>query len=206
MGVTLHPPANPKRFRISRTWKNKAYQLYVPIAGNVDKARKIAEELDESLAQRQRAYLLRLQTEGLHVMHPDGRIIGLQRQTRFREGRKPSDSMKIRLVKEEGDKPVFKAFSVDHHGFDKAFQLSVDFIAEFREVEQGSDLYKKMLGSKTIYAVMVPELKPEKESKAAKESDSKNAEGLAEHAELWAVLEDEVKAFQERRNVKIIRG
>mgnify|MGYP000909674928 CR=1 FL=1 len=196
MGVTLHPPANPKRFRISRTWKNQAYQLYVPISGNVEKARRIAEELDESLASRQRAYILRLQTEGLHVMHPDGRIIGLQRQTRFREGRKPSDSMKIRLVKEEGQKPVFKAFSVDHHGFDKAFQMAVDFIAEFREVEQGSDLYKRMLSAKPVYAEMVPENK----------QPSKPAEANPDHAALWAMLEDEVKAFQERRNVRVIRG
>ncbi len=196
MGVTLHPPANPKRFRISRTWKNQAYQLYVPIAGNVDKARKIAEELDDSLAQRQRAYLLRLEVEGLHVMHPDGRIIGLQRQTRFREGRKPSDSMKIRLVKQEGDKPVFKAFSVDHHGFEKAFELSVDFIAEFRGVERDSELYRKMLSAKSVYAHMNAVSQPEQE-KAGK---------TAEHEELWAALEDEARAFQEKRNIQLIRG
>lgn len=196
MGVTLHPPANPKRFRISRTWKNQAYQLYVPIAGNVDKARKIAEELDDSLAQRQRAYMLRLETEGLHVMHPDGRIIGLQRQTRYREGRKPSDSMKIRLVKQEGDKPVFKAYSVDHHGFDKAFQLSVDFIADFREVERDSDLYKKMQAAKPVYATISASDTPEKEKH----------EKTAEHDELWAALEDEAKAFQVKRNIQLIRG
>lgn len=196
MGVTLHPPANPKRFRVSRTWKNQAYQLYVPISGNIEKARKVAEELDDSLAQRQRAYLLRLETEGLHVMHPDGRIIGLQRQTRYREGRKPSNSMKIRLVKQEGEKPVFKAFSVDFHGFEKAFQLSIDYIADFREVDRGSDLYKKMLASQPIYAAMVPENKPELQEK----------EPATDHSELWAILEEEVKSFQERRNVRIIRG
>lgn len=196
MGVTLHPPANPKRFRISRTWKNQAYQLYVPIAGNVEKARKIAEELDDSLAARQRAYMLRLETEGLHVMHPDGRIIGLQRQTRYREGRKPSDSMKIRLVKNEGDKPVFKAYSVDHHGFDKAFQLSVDFIADFRGVERDSELYRKMLAAKSVYATMSP----------AKPHDNEPAGKTVEHDELWAALEDEARAFQEKRNIQLIRG
>lgn len=196
MGVTLHPPANPKRFRVSRTWKNQAYQLYVPIGSNLEKARKIAEELDESLAQRQRAYLLRLQTEGLHVLHEDGRIIGLQRQVRFREGRKPSDSMKIRLVKSEGEKPVFKAFSVDHHGFEKAFQMSVDFIAEFRSVEKGCSLYKRMLQAQTLYANTTQENRVERK-KPSEPTDV---------AALWAMLENEVKAFQERRSVHLIRG
>lgn len=194
MGVTLHPPGNPKRLRISRTWKNQAFQVYVPIGGNLEKARSIAEELDEKLAQRQRAYQLRLELEGLHIMHPDGRIIGLQRQTRIREGRKPADSLKIRMVK-EGEKPIFKAYSVDLHGFDKAFQMSVDYIADQKNVERDSSVYKKMLAAKTIYAAMVPSVKAEA-----------TEQGEEEHDDLRLMLEQEVRAFQDKRQVRIIRG
>lgn len=102
MAVTLHPPTNPRRFRVTRTWKGKEIQRYVEIGNDLEKARRQAELLDEQLAQRQRAYQHRRQLEGLHVLHPNGRIIGLLRQQRAREGRKlhipAPDDQPVQLV------------------------------------------------------------------------------------------------------------
>lgn len=71
MAITLHPPENPQRFRITRTWKGNEYQVFVPFGKDINKARKEAELLDEKLAQRQRAYRLRRELDGLHVLRPN---------------------------------------------------------------------------------------------------------------------------------------
>lgn len=192
MAITLHPPKNPARFRITRTWKGRSFQWYVAIKGNVEKARKQAEVLDEQLAQRQRAYLLRCELEGLHVMHPDGRIIGLQYQQRIRAGRKPTNAFKIRVVV-DGRSPIFKTFEVNsRRTFDEAFELSVNFIAHERRVEKNSSTYLKMLNAKTAYLQM---------NHKSEKDDTKG-----EFEELFEIFAQEVQQFEQKQNYRVIRG
>lgn len=193
MAITLHPPQNPCRFRVTRTWKGREYQYYIPIGKNLEKARKDAERLDESLAQRQRAYLLWRQLEGLHVLHPDGRIIGLWRQQRLREGRKPTDAFKIRLAI-DGQGQVFKDFEINtRRSYDAAFLASVDFIADLRNVARDSALYQRMLAAKSLYADAPPHLPP---PSSHRESED----------ELFRLLAEEAARFDRRRNRKVIKG
>lgn len=196
MAITLHPPENPRRFRITRTWKRMKFQRYVAIGKNMEKAREQAELLDEQLAQRQRAYQHRRELEGLHVLHPDGRIIGLLRQQRIREDRKPADAFKIRLSI-SGHPPVIKDFEINtKRSFDEAFLSSVQFIADLRKIERDSTLYKKMLSAKTLYEELLP-LNTRKHSPKKATSDED---------ELFLLLSEEAARFDKQRRGKVIRG
>lgn len=193
MGITLHPPENPQRFRVTRTWKKMAFQAYVPIGRDLAKAQKEAQLLDAKLAERQRAYLLRKEVEGLHVMHPNGKIVGLLRQQRHRQGRHIIDAFRIRLVV-DGKGTVNKEFEINsRRTVDEAFIQSVDFIAQLREVEKNSSLYRRMLASKPLYTniTSTPPVPPK---------------GDLSDNELFHILAAEVERFQKNRRNKIIRG
>lgn len=193
MGITLHPPTDPQRFRITRRWRNQEFQAYVPIGKSIEKARKQAQLLDARLAERQRAYLLRMELEGLHVLHPNGRIIGLLRQRRYRADRKPSDTFKIRLVL-DGQGTVFKDYEIyAKRTFHEAFMLAVNFIAEAKNVEAGCELYEKMVAAKPLYEIENHSL----ENGTQRDNSCDD---------LFHILAAEVIAFQQRQGRRLIRG
>lgn len=194
MAVTEHPPACPVRFRVTRSWKNRKFQSYVPFGKDKEKARLLAQQLDLALAERQRAYLLRREIEGLHVLHPDGRIIGLQRQQQSRsDGRAPSDTFKIRIVV-DGQPPVFKTVEIcSIRTFDQAFEVAVSFIAETRGIDKNDRLFQRMLDAKACY-----QNAPERQSTQSR-ADS-NDQGLFEALQL------EVANFQKRIGKNVLRG
>lgn len=194
MAVTLHPPDNPKRFRITRTWKGVEYQTFVPFGKDINKARKLASELDESLAQRQRAYQLRREIEGLNVLRPGGGIIGLQHHRIQRGDRKPFERFHCRLEKD--GKITFKDFVINaSRSFDEAFRLAVEFIAEMRGVDKASAIFQRMLDSKSHYEKIDPRL-----------GDIKTLSQPFEEDDLYRHLSQEVACFEQKRKRRIISG
>lgn len=194
MAVTLHPPENPKRFRITRTWKGVEYQTFVPFGKDKNKARKRADELDQSLAQRQRAYQLRREIEGLNVLRPDGGIIGLHHHRIKRSDRKPFERFHCRIEKD--GKITFKDFVINStRSFDDAFRLAAEFIAEMRGVEKGGSLFQRMLGSKAHYQKNDSGL-----------NDGQSLRQSNEDEELYFLLSQEVASFVQKRRQRVISG
>lgn len=194
MAVTLHPPENPKRFRVTRTWKGVEYQTFVPFGKDLNKSRKVADELDQSLAQRQRAYQLRREIEGLHVLRPDGGIIGLQHHKIKRCDRKPFERFHCRL--EKNGKITFKDFVINaSRPFDYAFRLAVEFIAEMRGVEKNSALFQRMLAAKPYYEKIDTSLSERRELSQPAFDD-----------ELYRQLAQEVACFEQKRKLRVISG
>lgn len=194
MAVTLHPPDNPKRFRITRTWKGTEHQRFVPIGKDINKARKLAEELDASLAQRQRAYHLRREMEGLNVLRPGGGIIGVQHEIIRRSDRKPFARFHCKF--EQNGEVIFKDFVINAtRSFDEAFQLAVEFIADKRGVDKDSAVFQRMMDSKSHYQKLGLLLHDQKALAQASDDDA------------WVrKLSQEVACFQRKRNNRIISG
>lgn len=194
MAVTLHPPGNPKRFRITRTWKGVENQKFVSFGKDKRKARRLADELDESLAQRQRAYQLRREIEGLNVLRPDGGIIGLQHHRIQRSDRKPFERFHCRI--EKGGKVTFKDFVINAtRPFDDAFRLAVEFIAEMRGVEKNSGLFQRMLDTMPHY-----------EKVDAASTGRKKLPQSSEEEELYFLLSQEAASFEQKRKRRVISG
>lgn len=186
--------------RVYRAWNNKEYQVYYPLKKN---GRYLTEEellatleeahaKDMELAQRQRAHFMRKDLSAERLIHPDGRIVGLKERVRHRTGRKPAHVFEIRVNSEELSKPKFRTISIDRHGYDKAFQLSVDIICKERGLDKHSPIRKMMLESVYVYKGLSP--KDGEKILPLKDDFNDMERSIREH----------VEAFKEKRN--IIKG
>lgn len=194
MAITLHPPENPKRFRITRTWKGREHQRFVPFGKDINKARKLAEELDASLAQRQRAYQLLREMDGLTVLRAGGGIIGVQHERIRRSDRKPFERFHCKF--EQNGEVIFKDFTINStRSFDDAFRLAVEFIADKRGVDKDSALFQRMMDSKPHY------------QKSHSFLHKPNAPTRDPEVNAWAHrLSQEVACFERKQNNRVISG
>jgi hypothetical protein len=187
--------------RVYRAWNSKEHQVYYPLKVNgrylnEEELLKVLEEAqakDIELAQRQRAHFMRKDLSIERLIHSDGKIVGLKERVRHRAGRKPAHVFEIRVNTEGLEKPKFRTISIDRHGYDKAFEMSVDIICKERGLDKHSPIRKIMLESLYIYKGQSPKdgekiLKP----KTNEISDMEQA--LMEH----------VQAFKEKKD--IIKG
>ncbi|MCG8613663.1 MAG: hypothetical protein MI864_24390 [Pseudomonadales bacterium] len=150
MGITVFKDGERRYFRVTKAWNGKEHQVYVRIGRSEKKALKEAHKVEADLELRRKAYIERKKLSGEGLIHEDGRIVGLQLQTRHREGRKPCTEFKIR-VKEPDKKAIFKSVSVNSHGLEVAFDKAVEKICDIRDIALGSDVHKRLLASKAIY-------------------------------------------------------
>ncbi|NPU91988.1 MAG: hypothetical protein HPY82_08755 [Gammaproteobacteria bacterium] len=183
--------------RVYRAWNGKEYQVYYPLKKNgrfltEDELLETLEEAqakDVELAQRQRAHFMRKDLSVERLIHPEGRIVGLKERVRHREGRKPAHVFEIRVNSEELSKPKFRTISIDRHGYDKAFELSVDIICKERGLDKHSPIRKMMLESVYIYKGMSPR---DGETVLNTKDDLSDME---------RALREHVAAFKEKRSV-----
>jgi len=183
--------------RVYRAWNSKEYQVYYPLKKNgrylsEDELLATLEEAqakDVELAQRQRAHFMRKDLSIERLIHADGRIVGLKERVRYREGRKPAHVFEIRVNSEELSKPKFRTISIDRHGYDKAFSLSVDIICKERGLDKHSPIRKMMLENIYIYKGMSPK---DGETVLKKKDDMTDME---------RTLREHVAAFKEKRTV-----
>jgi len=194
MAITLHPPENPKRFRVTRTWKGLEHQRFVPFGKDINKAWKLAEELDASLAQRQRAYQLLREMDGLTVLRAGGGIIGVQHETIRRSDRKPFERFHCKF--EQNGVVIFKDFVINSkRSFDDAFRMAVEFIAAMRSVDKSSPLFQQMMASKPHYQKLSLPLNDPKVLARESEEDE------------WVYrLSQEVACFEQKRKRRVISG
>lgn len=183
--------------RVYRAWNGKEYQVYYPLKKN---SRYLSEEellatleeaqaKDVELAQRQRAHFMRKDLSVERLIHPEGRIVGLKERIRHREGRKPAHVFEIRVNAEELSKPKFRTISIDRHGYDKAFELSVDIICKERGLDKHSPIRKMMLESVYIYKGMSPR-------------DGETVlDARDDLSDMERTLREHVAAFREKRGV-----
>lgn len=151
MGITLHQDGDREYYRVTKAWNGKEIQKYIRIGRNRDAALRRARQVEESLAQRQRAALALKRLDGAGILHADGRITGLQLLYRTREGRTPWLEFKLR-VKEPGKSVQFRTVSISAHGFVNAFSLAVDNLCTLRGLSQQSELVARMQATQSRYA------------------------------------------------------
>ncbi|OUS26703.1 hypothetical protein A9Q99_15870 [Gammaproteobacteria bacterium 45_16_T64] len=150
MGITVLKDGSREYYRITKAWDGKEIQKYVRIGKDRKRAEREAKALQESLDQRYKAHLELKALRGEGVVHDDGRVVGLQIQSRSRAGRKDWQEFKIRI--KLPDKPAkHKTVSVGAHGIEKAFDIAIERICDIRNIEVGSDPYKKMMMAKPLY-------------------------------------------------------
>jgi hypothetical protein len=150
MGITLHQDGDRQYYRITKAWNGKEVQQYVRIGRNRDAAWRKAQQVEEGLAQRQRAALTRKRMDGSGILNPDGHVTGLQLLYRTRAGRTPWFEFKLR-VKEPGKPVRFRTVSISSHGFIDAFELSVAGICELRDIDTGSALAQRLFAARHVY-------------------------------------------------------
>ena len=178
-------------------WNSKEHQIYYPLKKDgryleEDELLALLEEAqrkDLELAQRQRAHLMRKDLSIERLLHSDGKIVGLKERIRHRKGRKPAHVFEIRVNAEGLSKPKFRTISIDRHGFDRAFELSVDIICKERGLDKHSPLRKLMLESLYTYKGL---------SKSAGEKTFTSNQDVAD---MEQSLREHVLAFSEHNNV-----
>ncbi|MGC1508388.1 hypothetical protein FT643_00285 [Ketobacter sp. MCCC 1A13808] len=184
--------------RVYRAWNSKEHQVYYPLKINgrylneeeLLLALEEAQAKDLELAQRQRAHFMRKDLSVERLIHTDGKIVGLKERVRYRSGRKPAHVFEIRVNSEELSKPKFRTISIDRHGYDKAFEMSVDIICKERGLDKHSPIRKIMLESLYVYKGQSP-----------KDGEKiLNTRG-SEISEMEQALKAHVEAFREKRNV-----
>lgn len=183
--------------RVYRAWNSKEHQIYYPLKKDgryleEDELLALLEEAqrkDLELAQRQRAHLMRKDLSIERLLHTDGKIVGLKERIRHRKGRKPAHVFEIRVNAEGLSKPKFRTISIDRHGFDRAFELSVDIICKERGLDKHSPLRKLMLESLYTYKGL---------SQSNGEKILTNNQDIAD---MEQSLREHVLAFAEHNNV-----
>ena len=152
MSIKRHIGQDGKLYlRVRKSFGNKEYQRYISTKDGLKKAQQEAERVLKQLTQSQKAYQLRQQLPINSLVDNDGRIIGLSRLTRKREGRQPVDELKLRIRLPENGRIYRTTISVGHHGFDKAFETAIDRICEWRGVEKNAEARQKLLKAKKHY-------------------------------------------------------
>lgn len=152
MAIYDHKYGELPYFRVFRAWGGKEYQEYVRIKRSRDAAYKKAQEIDERLAARQKAFYTRqAYTKEFHI-RKDGRIRGVRRVCVKRKGRAPTDVLELRINIPWEDSVRRTTISIDVHGLEKAFKMAVEKVGEWYGLEKGSEVKRAMQDAYKIYA------------------------------------------------------
>ena len=111
--------------------------------------RSQAKSRDKELLQLQSKYTDEHNAANPIKFHSDGKIIGLTRQQQQDKGR-TVDIFKLRIRLPNG-KISWGSISIDLHGFDSAYQQSIERIAELLQINKRTKIYRKMKEAKNAY-------------------------------------------------------
>lgn len=111
--------------------------------------RSLAKSRDKELLQLQSKYLDEHNAANPIKFHSDGKIIGLTRQQQQDKGR-TVDILKLRIRQYDGT-ISWGSISIDLHGFDAAYQLAIERIAELLQINKRTKIYRKMKEAKSAY-------------------------------------------------------
>ncbi len=157
MGVSENKAHYGHRLRVYRKIADVIYDevYYLTVNGKpVSKKREReiwaeARARDQELLEYQLACKEEDDLENPIRFHSDGRIIGLTRQQQQSQGR-TIDIFKLRIKLIDGN-ITWGSISIDYHGFDDAFKLAIERIAEILELNKRAKLYRHMKQSKEAY-------------------------------------------------------
>ncbi len=158
MAIYDHKYGDLPYYRVFRAWGGTEYQEYVRIKRSRKAAYSKAQAIDEKLAQRQKAYYTaQAYTKEFH-MRPDGRIRGVRRIIVRRKGRNPTEVFELRINIPWEDEIRRTTLSIDVHGFEKAFEMAVEKVAEWYGLASDSDAKKAMKASYDVYKLQTDPL------------------------------------------------
>ncbi len=111
--------------------------------------RALARARDKELLQYQADYQREVDEANPIKFHSDGRIIGLTRQQQQSKDR-TIDIFKLRIRLPDGS-ISWGSISIDLHGFDNAFTLALERIAEVLNINKRTKIYQQMKKSRSAY-------------------------------------------------------
>lgn len=195
MAIYDHKYGDLPYFRVFRAWGGTEYQEYVRIKRSRKAAYNKAKAIDEKLAQRQKAYYTaQAYTKEFH-MRPDGRIRGVRRIIVRRKGRNPTEVFELRINIPWEDEIRRTTLSIDVHGFEKAFNMAVEKVAEWYGLASDSEAKKAMKGSYDVYRLQTD---PQANSdRVDKKVDNPQTESEKESSAVQKA-KDEIGNFAER--------
>ena len=195
MAIYDHKYGDLPYYRVFRAWGGTEYQEYVRIKRSRDAAYKKAVAIDEKLAQRQKAYYTaQAYTKEFH-MRPDGRIRGVRRIVVRRKGRTPTEVFELRINIPWEDEIRRTTLSIDVHGFDKAFEMSIEKVAEWYGLASDSEAKKAMKGSFSVYQSQTDS---KAGTKASGQADKTPSPETDKEASTVQKAKDEIGSFAER--------
>ncbi|WP_250656079.1 hypothetical protein [Alkalimarinus coralli] len=194
MAIYDHKYGDLPYYRVFRAWGGTEYQEYVRIKRSRKAAYSKAKAIDEKLAQRQKAYYTaQAYTKEFH-MRPDGRIRGVRRIIVRRKGRNPTEVFELRINIPWEDEIRRTTLSIDVHGFEKAFEMAVEKVAEWYGLASDSEAKKAMKASLPVYQ--------QQSDTSTKTKKAERAESTEEPSEKETSAvqkaKDEIGSFAER--------
>ena len=150
-------------YRICRTWDRKRIEVqrYVRI-GRTAKEKKQslleAQAIDETLKQRQISDRLLKGHNGELYFHDTGKVVGINRVFQKysgsdRDEHKFTIRFNPKLINKKSEKPIrMSSVSIDKHGLRSAYELAVQKLAKFADIEDNKPLIKLMLESFKYYS------------------------------------------------------
>lgn len=194
MAIYDHKYGDLPYYRVFRAWGGTEYQEYVRIKRSRKAAYAKAQAIDEKLAQRQKAYYTaQAYTKEFH-MRPDGRIRGVRRIVVRRKGRNPTEVFELRINIPWEDDIRRTTLSIDVHGFDKAFEMAVEKVAEWYGLASDSEAKKAMKASFDVYKLQTDSTVS---NEKANKKDTKQT-GSEKDASAVQKAKDEIGNFAER--------
>jgi hypothetical protein len=111
--------------------------------------RSQAKARDKELLELQSKYQAKMDAANPIKFHSDGRIIGLTRQQQQSKSR-DVDIFKLRIRLPDGS-ISWGSISIDLHGFDDAFAMAIDRIADVLDINKRTKIFRKMKDAKSAY-------------------------------------------------------
>jgi len=176
MAIYDHKYGDLPYFRVFRAWGGTEYQEYVRIKRSRKAAYNKAKAIDEKLAQRQKAYYTaQAYTKEFHI-RSDGRVRGVRRIIVRRKGRNPTEVFELRINIPWEDEIRRTTLSIDVHGFEKAFAMAVEKVAEWYGLASDSEAKKAMKGAYDVYRLQTdPQTNSDKADKQQTESEKESS-------------------------------
>lgn len=151
MAIYDHKYGDLPYFRVYRSWGGNEYQEYVRIKRSRKAAYAKAQEIDERLAEQQKAYVVEQSRQPDYHIREDGSIRGLRRITVKRQGRTPVEVFELRINVPWEETVRRTTISISVHGEEKGFEQAIDRICEWYGLSSEQDVRAAMMDQFSHY-------------------------------------------------------
>lgn len=150
MTVMLHPNrVSPERLRVYD--KELGIQEYFSFAKyGESKAWELAKERQKTIDYRKKVRQHTRELAVNRIFASDGRVIGLRRVSRKRDGRTPYEYLLV-LVTVAPKEQKKREISLANRSFEEAYNLAQEAILEFRGIDRTPEISMKFRSAKKRY-------------------------------------------------------